>query len=226
MKPKVCISLMEDDIDSFIRAAGRVTEGDLIEIRADGLKESSAPIVKRLLRSIKVQNPLPIILTNRMESCGGIFSGDEHKRMEILLESLDLCDFVDIELNSDNNLRDEIIKSAREKRKGVIVSHYLNNVSDDLAIRNLVEREFNIGASIAKLFVKISNKAELLKILKMMPELRKLGKICIIPITNEKFPHIAMLYFGSEIAYVYSNRPTFEGQLSFEEFKRIMELMY
>ena len=80
----------------------------------------------------------------------------------------------------------------------------MNNVSDDLAIRNLVEREFNIGASIAKLFVKYQTRMN----------------------SNEKFPHIAMLYFGSEIAYVYSNRPTFEGQLSFEEFKRIMELMY
>ena len=47
MKPKVCVSFMEDDIDSFIRVAGKVTKGDLIEIRADGLKESSAPNSKK-----------------------------------------------------------------------------------------------------------------------------------------------------------------------------------
>ncbi len=225
MKPKICISLMESGVDSFIRTASKITTGDLVEIRADALKESSAAIVKRLLKSIKVQTSLPIILTNRMESNGGLFSGDESQRLKILLESLDLCDFVDIELNSESSLRDEIIKSAKEKRKGIIVSHYLNNVSDELILRSTIEKEFNIGANIAKLDLKISNKDELLRVLKITYELKELGEICIIPIATEKFPHIATLYFGSNIAYVYLSQPTFEGQISLEEFERIMKVL-
>ena len=119
MRPKLCISIMEENVENFIRASREISEGDLIEARVDYLKEASPTLVKRLLKSIKTQANKPIILVNRMESEGGLFSGDESKRLEILLESLELCDFIDIELNSERNLRDKIIESAKEKRKRI-----------------------------------------------------------------------------------------------------------
>lgn len=223
MRPKLCISIMEENVENFIRASREISEGDLIEARVDYLKEASPTLVKRLLKSIKTQANKPIILVNRMESEGGLFSGDESKRLEILLESLELCDFIDIELNSERNLRDKIIESAKEKRKRIIISYLFKSFPEKNTLMNIIERELNLG-DIAKISLKISSPKELLEILEILLEVKRFGEVIVVPLTKSYAVYPSLLYFGSKFLYVYHKKPA-EGYIDLETAKNLIKLV-
>src|SRR3989338_106742 len=80
---------------------------DLVELRADFIKNLNNHELKKIIKEYKKQ----VIITNRKNDNGGFFSGDENKRIAILKSAIKFgADYIDIEYSSDENLIKGIIK--------------------------------------------------------------------------------------------------------------------
>jgi 3-dehydroquinate dehydratase I len=227
--PAICAAILEENEDAVLKAIGIAKEADFIEIRADGLRDPTHQRVRDLLKAVRSITNQPIILTNRMDSEGGAFTGTEEERIDILMECLsdaDLVDIVDIELNAKRS--DEVIKKAKEKGTRVIVSyHNFKDTPDYQEIINLIKEEFEIGADIAKITVTANSKEDVLSLLQATVDAEKLGggEVCTIAMgVYGKISRIAAPVFGSSITYGYVTKETAPGQLSVGELRRSFEL--
>ncbi len=222
--PAICAAVLEDNENDILKAIRTAKEADLIEIRADGLKDPSPQRVESLLKIIKSITKQPVILTNRKDTEGGAFAGTEEERIDILLECLSDADIVDIEFSAGR--RDEVIKKAREEGTRVIVSyHNFESTPDYQEIMNIIKEEFKAGADIAKVAVNANSREDVLTLLLATIDGTKLGEVCTIAMgVYGKISRIAAPIFGSSIAYGYVTRETAPGQLSVSELKRNFEL--
>jgi 3-dehydroquinate dehydratase-1 len=223
----LCASLMEETVEAFLAVAREMEGADLLEIRVDGLRDANVSEVKRLLRNLRIQTKLPLLLTNRWEKEGGEFPGNERERIEILLEAQDLADLVDIELRSEERLRDDVIAAAKEKRIPVIVSHHdrVGTPEKEMMIQTL-EEAFEVGADLAKLAVTARSRGDVLRLLEATHEASSLGPIATLAMGETgRISRIAAPFFGSRILYVAGGSPTAPGQLSLRQTKEILALL-
>ena len=89
---------------------------DVLEFRIDALKNPEISEIKHTIEEIN----FPMIATNRISSEGGSFNGTEEERFNILYECCDLADYVDIELQCD----DEYINKIHDTGVKTIVSYF------------------------------------------------------------------------------------------------------
>ncbi len=226
-EPAICASLMEGSVEDFLAAARDVKGADMLEVRADSLENSSPATVKRLLKNLRIQVDLPIILANRWEKEGGVFPGNERERIGILLEAMELADMVDIELRAEKAMRDEVIALAKEKMKPVIVSyHDFSGTPEVEVMRQVLEEEFAIGASVAKLAVTANNKGDVLRLLQVTHDSASLGPLCTISMGDlGRISRIAAPFFGSKIIYASIGKPTASGQLEVGVVRQVMDIL-
>lgn len=103
---KIAIPIFQNDCKDVIEVAHDCIDkgADVLEFRIDALKN---PDIKEIKDTINEIN-FPMIATNRISTEGGSFKGPEEDRINILYECADLVDYVDIELQSN----DEYIKKS------------------------------------------------------------------------------------------------------------------
>jgi 3-dehydroquinate dehydratase-1 len=226
-RPAICAAVTGDTEADFLDAVRKIENVDLIEVRIDSLKDPSSAKVKRLLRDIKLETKIPLILTNRRKNEGGAFSGTEDERIKVIIDCLSLVDMVDIELKTDESQRDKIIKKAKEHGMTVIISyHDFDGTPKEDAMLGTLEEEFGVGADIAKIAVKANSSKDVLRLLNVTHKASSLGDICTICMGEiGKISRVVAPLFGSVITYGYVTRETAPGQLSVSELKRILELL-
>lgn len=234
-RPAICAALLEHNVEDFLSAARQVEDADMMEIRADGLKIENATgqkyssQVKKLLKNIRIQSGLPMLLTLRTEKEGGVFTGNENDRAQVIMDSMALADAVDIELRMDAMWRDKIIAEAKRKKITVIVSYHDFHKTPFLdAMRSIIDEMTEIGADIAKISVKANSRADIVKILNITQEMDKKIRIPLITISMGgigKITRIAAPMLGSAVTYGYVTRETAPGQLSTTQLKEIFELL-
>jgi|Deesub1362A_J573_1020465.scaffolds.fasta_scaffold12761_3 3-dehydroquinate dehydratase-1 len=230
--PAVCASIIEHSVDEFLNTVRLAKDADIIELRADGLKfESSSERayeaeVKRLLKNVRLQAELPIILTIRSEKEGGVFPGSEKDIALCLKEGLKQADAVDVELRMNLELRDEIIQLAKSSNVDVIVSfHDFNETPEVDTMCGIIEEEVDAGADIAKLAVTARSKRDVVNLLRVTQEMSERLDVPIVTISLGELgrvTRIAAPMLGSAITYGYVNRETAPGQLSVKELKQML----
>lgn len=234
-KPSICASIIAHTVEEFLDAARNARDADVIEIRADGLKveppsgQRYRAEIKRLLRNVKIQNGLPVILTIRKEKEGGVFKGSEAERAACIEDAMKLADAIDIELRMKEEKREEIMSEAKKNRIPVILSyHDLNKTPEEDAMKAMLEEESGAGAGMAKLAVKANSIEDVFKLLKVTREMSSRLSIPICTISMGelgKISRIAAPLFGSAISYGYVTRETAPGQLSVSQLKQAFEML-
>lgn len=229
-KPAICASIIAHSVEEFLEVARGISGADALEVRADGLKVKRASgypaEIKRLLRNLRAQTELPLILTVRMEKEGGVFAGSEADRVAAIRESMKLADAIDIELRMATQQREELMREAEKSKKPVIISyHDLQKTPDEDAMLEILEEEASLGASVAKLAVKANSKKDVLALLSATHQASQLKtQICTISLGElGKISRIASLFFGSSLMYGYVTRETAPGQLKVQEIKELVE---
>lgn len=234
-KPSICASIIAHTVEEFLDAARNARDADVIEIRADGLKveppsgQRYRAEIKRLLRNVKIQTGLPVILTIRKEKEGGVFKGSEAERAACIEDAMKLADAIDIELRMKEEKREEIMSEAKKNRIPVILSyHDLNKTPEEDAMKAMLEEESGAGAGMAKLAVKANSIEDVFKLLKVTREMSSRLSIPICTISMGelgKISRIAAPLFGSAISYGYVTRETAPGQLSVSQLKQAFEML-
>ena len=117
---KIAIPIFQEDCKKVVEVARDCIDkgADVLEFRIDGLKNPDIDEIKHTIKEID----FPMIATNRIEGEGGSFKGSEEDRINILYECCDLVDYVDIELQSN----DEVIIT---KNSGHVSFIQMNNVN-------------------------------------------------------------------------------------------------
>ncbi len=227
---RICASIIGREIPDFVSLASRAGT-HLLEVRADGLKKCDAPSVTRLLKEVRkvASAGADIILTVRKAGEGGKFQGSEAERIDILRSCMRGADFVDIELSTAKRQREELIRRARAKGIGVIISaHDFKGTPSREEMLAILRGELDAGATIAKLAVKANSKGDVLRLLDTTSEAAEMGRICTIAMGNAgRIGRMVAPFFGSEIAYaaVSEDEGTAPGQLTVEEMKRLLEIL-
>jgi len=118
----ICVPLTGKTTEAMLAGAARAAKlgADLVEFRLDYL---ASPDVAKLVQG----KELPAIFTCRPKREGGLFEGDETRRIGVLQQAMDLgAEYVDVELDS-------VAKIRRAGRTRLIVSvHDLEGTPGDL----------------------------------------------------------------------------------------------
>ena len=123
---KIAIPIFQKNCNDVIEVAHDCIDkgADVLEFRIDALKNPNISQIRDTIKEID----FPMIATNRISTEGGSFKGSEEDRINILYQCADLVDYVDIELQSN----DEYINKIHDTGVKTIVSYHDFEKTPDL----------------------------------------------------------------------------------------------
>ena len=200
---KIAIPIFQKDCENVIKVAKDcINKGaDVLEFRIDALENPEISEIKKTIEEIN----FPMIATNRISTEGGSFKGTEEERFEILYECCDLVDYVDIELQSN----DEYIKKIHDTGVTTIVSYHDFEKTPKLSeITYIVEKEQKLG-DIAKVAFMPQDLDDTLTI-----SMGDLGS----------YTRVMASKFNSPITFAAGTDVTAPGQIDIETMKSLLTM--
>lgn len=221
--PAVCGSILREDLDSMESGINRAVEigADLIELRLDKLENPQG--WEKLL-----PEGVPTIVTNRTKKEGGHFGVEERDRIRFLLEAVEAgASSIDIELSTEEKLRNKVLRKARAEGTSTIISfHDFESVP---SIRELMEKGRKmekVGCDFGKIIGYSNNSQEALSMLDFLINSSENLEIPMIAFAMGKrgeFTRLASTLLGSPFTYASIEEKTAPGQLSVGEVKEVLE---
>ncbi len=183
---------------------------DILELRADQLYEEGRELVKNSLKQIK-QFHLPVIATVR-EGEGYNFADAE--RLKLFGELIPEVDVVDIELRAE--IRDDVLKIARERKKSVIVSeHNLAQTPPDSELENILSESRSCGADVTKIAVYANSGSDVSRLMRFtLKQSVECTMVCISLGDIGAISRTVAPILGSALSYGYIDNPVAPGQSS------------
>lgn len=218
----ICVAVAAPDTDSALAAAlsaGR--EADVIEIRLDAMRETD---LDRLCRGID----LPLLFTNRPAWEGGLCRAPEEDRLLPLLEAVKHgAAYVDLELRTAPSLRKRLLSAIDGSPTRLIISyHDFGNTPDDRHLAEILHQQSRSGADIGKIVTMAHDYADVLRVLYLQCEARRLGFPLIAFCMGEagRLSRIITLLLGGHMTYAAPDgqQGTAPGQLSLRELKNAL----
>ena len=214
-KPMICAPILEKKSESVLQSAKKAVDlgADILEFRIDALENPDADMVQNLIAEID----FPVIATNRIKSEGGFFNGSEEERISILTNAAKYADIVDIELQTEDKLRQKVINSSKST---IISYHDFYKTPSFEELMNIVKQEKEIG-DIAKFAVMPNNNKDTLTVLKVLSEVPNTIGISMGHIG--KYTRLVAPLFGSPITFASIEKESAPGQMDIQTTKYILE---
>ncbi|MEN4006966.1 MAG: type I 3-dehydroquinate dehydratase [Methanobacteriaceae archaeon] len=211
--PMICAPIIEKKSESVLESAKKAVDlgADILEFRIDALEDIDE------IQNIIAEINHPVIATNRVKSEGGFFNGSEEERISILIKAAKYADIVDIELQTETELREKVINAS----KSTIISYH--NFKKTPSFRELlavVAKEKEIG-DIAKFAVMPNNNKDTLTVLKVLSEVSDTIGIAMGDIG--KYTRVIAPIFGSPITFASVDNESAPGQLDIQTTKYILQ---
>jgi 3-dehydroquinate dehydratase I len=213
-KPMICASIIRKNSEFVLQSAKKAISlgADILEFRIDAIEDPDPDEIQQLIKNINY----PTIATNRMQSEGGFFNGSEKERISTLIKAAKYADIIDIELQTDDKLRDKVIKAS----KSTIVSyHDFQKTPSFEELLDVVKKEKEIG-NIAKFAVMPNNYKDTLTVLNVLSEVQ--NTIGIAMGNLGKYTRIVAPIFGSPITFASIDNESAPGQLDINNTKDIL----
>jgi len=180
---------------------------DYLELRLDVIKDITSDKAKDIINSVKKITKTPIILTNRTKNEGGAFENSEEERIQILSDNAHLVEITDIELNTDEYLRQKVIDNAN---KTIISYHNFDETPDINFLQKIIDESFKIG-DIPKIAVKPNDMKDTYTVLKLLMENK--GIIAISMDELGTYTRIIGPVMGAPVTYASIINQSAPGQL-------------
>lgn len=213
---KIAIPIFQETCKEVIEVAKDCIDkgADILEFRIDALKNPDINEIKNTIKEIN----FPTIATNRISTEGGSFNGTEEERINILYECCDLADYVDIELQSD----DEYINKIHDTGVKTIVSYHDFEKTPDLnEIMYIVEKEQELG-DIAKVAFMPQNLEDTLTILAVLSHCENTIAISMGDLGS--YTRVMASKFDSPITFAAGTDVTAPGQIDIETMKALLNM--
>ncbi|MCQ2970919.1 3-dehydroquinate dehydratase [Methanobrevibacter gottschalkii] len=213
---KIAIPIFQNDYKNVIEVANDCIKkgADVLEFRIDALENPNIREIKQTIEEIN----FPIIATNRIITEGGFFKGTEEERFNILYECCDLVDYVDIELQSN----DEYINKIHDTGVTTIISYHDFEKTPKLSeITYIVEKEQELG-DIAKVAFMPQNLDDTLTILAVLSHCKDTIAISMGELGS--YTRIMASKFDSPITFAAGSDVTAPGQIDIETMKALLNM--
>ncbi len=213
---KIAIPIFQKNCKDVIEVARDCIDkgADVLEFRIDGLKNPNINEIKNTIEEIN----FPMIATNRINTEGGSFIGSEEERFNILYECADLVDYVDIELQSN----DEYIHKIHETGVTTIVSYHDFEKTPNLnEITYIVEKEQKLG-DIAKVAFMPQDLEDTLTILAVLSHFEDTIAISMGDLGS--YTRVMASKFNSPITFAAGTDVTAPGQIDIETMKSLLNM--
>jgi 3-dehydroquinate dehydratase-1 len=137
-RPKLCAAIVNDDLTT-IREVEPVV--DLFEVRIDLIGDTWENVAKTIAK--------PWIATNRTIDEGGRWNGNEARRIERLLQAIELgAQMVDVEYRT-KNLKN-IVPLVKKRVKCILSFHDTEKTPPLSELKSIVDGQIRAGADICK----------------------------------------------------------------------------
>lgn len=215
----VCASLIEKNKKNIINTVKSLDEKyiDYIELRLDVIENINVDLAKDIIFSIKEITQTPIILTNRTQKEGGYFKSSEEERINILKQTADLVEITDIEYNTQEDYRQNVIDNAN---KTIISYHNFQETPSEEYLQEIVTESFKIG-DIPKIAVKPLDMDDTLILVSLLTKNK--GMIGISMDKLGSYTRIMAPIMGSPITYAAINTESAPGQLDIKTTSEIIK---
>ena len=213
---KIAIPIFQEKCEDVIEVAQDCIEkgADVLEFRIDALKNPDIGEIKNTIKEID----FPMIATNRIQSEGGSFKGSEDERIDILYECAGLVDYVDIELQCD----DEYINRIHDTGTKTIVSYHDFEKTPDLnEIMYIVDKEHELG-DIAKVAFVPEDLEDTLTILAVLSHCEDTIAISMGDLGS--YTRVMASKFDSPITFAAGTDVTAPGQIDIETMKALLNM--
>jgi len=220
---RLCIPVVAPDQTAARQSLARIhTLGYLAELRLDYLEQ---PDLVALLGPPRG----PVIVTNRLPSEGGRWTGPERDRQRLLEQALALgADYVDVEFTSDPHWRRDIL-AGRGGAKIILSWHDFQGTSSPYRLADAMLAMAELGADIIKMVVWAHKPADCLALLALIPAALERGQDIIAFSMGPagKYSRVIAPLLGSYLTFAVleAGQESAPGQLTVQEMEVLWEIL-
>jgi len=216
----LCTCLAESNVNDCLKVAKSI-DTDIVEHRIDYLNDIYS--LEILYRSIAQ----PVISTVRPEWEGGLFTGSEESRLEMLNLAMDAgCAAIDVEHSASEWFKEMAMGKAKKTSTIVISSkHYFENTPDLPILISLISSMKQEGADLGKIITTARDIRDCETIAKLQRYANSIGFPLVTFAMGEKglISRVASIRLGSPFTYVSIGKKTALGQVSADIMRLLLE---
>lgn len=183
----------------------------------DVIKDITTDKAEDIIKSVKQITEIPIILTNRTPAEGGFFQKTEEERIEILSQNAHLVEITDIELSTEESLRQKVIDNAN---RTIISYHNFDKTPPQEYLQNIIDKAFATG-DIPKIAVKPERIEDTYILLNLLMQNR--GIIGISMGKLGSYTRIVAPLMGSPVTYAAIDNESAPGQLDIKTTSQMIK---
>jgi 3-dehydroquinate dehydratase type I len=214
-RSKICAAIVAADLPGIKKVEPLV---DLFEVRIDLLGNGWRKVAGELKK--------PWIACNRRAAEGGKWRGSEAQRIKELYHALELgADYIDIELATTDFAM--IVKEARGKAQYIISYHDMKGTPPLRKLKEVLEKEKDIGADICKVVTTARSFADNLTVLQLIKEFPKTKVVAFAMGAAGQISRVLCPLVGGYFTYtsIEEGRESAEGQITAVELRKIYRML-
>ena len=214
-KPRICATITNNDLKAVKEAEPLV---DLLEVRIDLIGDDWQDIVRQLEK--------PWIACNRSADEGGQWQGSEARRIEKLLQAIELgAETIDIELRT-NNLKN-IINLIKKQTKCLVSFHDLEKTPPFDTMKQIVEEQSKAGADICKMVTTAQDFEDNLAVLRLISEFPAARMVSFAMGPLGIISRVLSPLVGGEFTYasIEKGKESAPGQITVGDLKKIYGML-
>ena len=214
-KPRICATITNNDPKPVKEAEPLV---DLFEVRIDLIGDDWQKVVRQFEK--------PWIACNRSADEGGKWEGNEARRIEKLLQAIELgAEIIDVELATKN--LNNITQVIKRKAKCLLSFHDFEKTPPFDTMKQMVNRQLKAGADICKVVTTAQNFDDNLSVLRLISEFpqAKLVSFAMGPLGTTS--RVLCPLVGGDFTYasIEKGKESAPGQITVAELAKIYEMI-
>ncbi len=224
----IAISISNSDPSRLLSQAARYGGlAQVLEIRIDAL---SRPPSLQYLRELVDVSAAPVIFTCRKADEGGMFSGSEAERLDLISMALQADPaFMDIELQTEQDRRQDLIAQAENRGIRPIVSwHDFSGTPDTPELISILDRSADTGAEIIKMVTMARESHDFCRVVPLFSRARKRHGIKLIAFCMGeagRYSRVSAPFMGSMLTFAATDEgsSTAPGQIPFMDLQAMLQ---
>ncbi len=214
-KPRICAVIVNNDLEAVREIEPFV---DLFEVRIDLIGDGWQELVKQFKK--------PWIACNRRADEGGRWKQDEARRIEKLLEAIELgADIIDLELRT-TNLK-QAIELIKKRAKCLLSFHELERTPPLNSMREIVQRQLEAGADVCKVVTTAQRFEDNLTILQLISEFSRTRIVSFAMGPLGFASRVLCPLVGGDFTYasIEQGKESASGQITVGELRKLYEMV-
>jgi len=213
-KPRICATITKNNPKAIREVEPLV---DLFEVRIDLIGDDWEKLVGQLRK--------PWIACNRSAAEGGGWQGNEARRIEKLLQAIELgAEIIDIELRSKNLKK--IVQLIKRRTKCLLSFHDLEKTPPFDRMKQIIQEQSKAGADICKIVTTARSFEDNLSALQLIQEFPKLRLVSFTMGPLGTMSRVLCPLIGGDFTYasIARGEESAPGQITVKDLIKIYEI--